>query len=546
MFLDRVVLHIKHDSLPPDVVLVDLPGVSVPNPRHRAVTFRFVREEAHAVVFVLMSARLFDKDEIEIMESIRAGESRIAEKVFWALNRWDALSSQQQQQTIADFETKMAEFAVPSGYQYFRTNALHGLLAQLCAAGEEPTDAALMSHLRDYKGSLDARYGSSHQVALRESQIPGLQVAIREFLDDRLRRTVLRSAYENVRANFCDPLPHHLRRAKEHDDNLARGDLKRQEKEAMRARVEERMTDRCGQLKQALKELRNEVAVKRNAILMEQARELVEQLREKIQHGPETDAYQIYQEIIAERELRKYPYHFEIEMQMVDNLNTTLKRNFRRIVREQVDAVFSDLVRGMDNALERVREDVEYSAEVLSPFDDVVEEVKGTFGDRVDGVTMTLAAQLDELLVYKSRRFLGFTGGNELLDGLEKASRVGFENLNNPGQPINPGDLKAKTAMIRETLGQHYLAKVTEYYEQITQNISTIVINNMQELEQALLGLMQGKYRPALEICMGKDTEGEFAARRKGLEERSKRLRQAIERIEAVTADMAKVVGDVG
>src|SRR5205814_1209816 len=61
MFLDRVELRVRAPELPEDVVLVDLPGISVPNPRHRAVTRRFVREEAHALVFVLMATRLFDR-----------------------------------------------------------------------------------------------------------------------------------------------------------------------------------------------------------------------------------------------------------------------------------------------------------------------------------------------------------------------------------------------------------------------------------------------------------------------------------------------------
>jgi hypothetical protein len=114
MFLDRVVLKINAPQIQSDVVLVDLPGVSVPNPRHRAITFRFVKEEAHAIVFVLMATRLFDKDENEIMEQIRPGESRIAEKTFWVINRWDALSSEQQRQTNIDFDNKMRESAIPN------------------------------------------------------------------------------------------------------------------------------------------------------------------------------------------------------------------------------------------------------------------------------------------------------------------------------------------------------------------------------------------------------------------------------------------------
>lgn len=147
MFLDRVVLRIRDSAIPPDVVLVDLPGVSVPNPRHREITFRFVREEAHAVVFVIMATRLFDKDEIDIIELFRTGENRIAEKTFWVLNRWDSLTPQQQEQTIVDFDSKLSEFGISSEFQPFRTNALHGLLSQLCLKKQQPSDPLLQKHL---------------------------------------------------------------------------------------------------------------------------------------------------------------------------------------------------------------------------------------------------------------------------------------------------------------------------------------------------------------------------------------------------------------
>ena len=52
----------------------------------------------------------------------------------------------------------------------------------------------------------------------------------------------------------------------------------------------------------------------------------------------------------------------------------------------------------------------------------------------------------------KPKVFFGLFGGNEILDGLEAAARLGFENLKNPGQAINPGDLDGKTRAIRTTL----------------------------------------------------------------------------------------------
>lgn len=412
MFLDRVVLKVKSTDIPRDVVLVDLPGVSVPNPRHRQITFRFIKQDAHAVVFVLMATRLFDKDEMEVMELFRAGETRIVDKTFWVLNRWDALSSQQQRQTTTDFDTKMEEFGLPSTVRCYRTNALHGLLSQLGMRGQPPDDLALQSHVKDYEDALPIRYANSHETAFHESQLPKLQEQVLGFLNSELRQTTLASAVANCRIGFSEPLPYHLRRAKDSDDALIRDDLSRQQKETATKRIDEKFAGRVSAIRGQLKDLRNEVALKRSDILRERTKELVEQLRTKIADGAETDAYQVYQDIIAGRELRKYPYHFEIEMYIVDSLNAMLKRSFRQIVRGQVDAVFHDLTAKIQEALEDVRKDVEYSAQVMAPLDAIVQEEAASFSDRVDGVVMTLAAQLDELLLYKPKTFLGFIGGN--------------------------------------------------------------------------------------------------------------------------------------
>lgn len=539
MLLDRVILKISDSSIPRDVVLVDLPGVSVPNPRHRQITFRFVKEDAHAVIFVLMATRLFDKDEMEIMELFRAGDNRISEKTFWVLNRWDSLSSQQQQQTLIDFESKMQDFGIETKAHNFRTNALHGLLSQLGIRQESPSDPALQFHLKDYKDALSIQYSNSHKIAFRESQIPQLQKQVLNFLNNQLRKTTLQSAFENARLNFSEPLPYHLRRAKDIDDALIRNDLTKKQKEATSISIDTRFGKRIKAIKQQIKDLRHDVAVKRSDILQERTQELVEQLRSKIADGDETDAYQVYQEIIGNRELRKYPYHFEIEMFIVDNLNAMLKSNFRQIVRGQVDDVFQELTIKAQEALEQVRKDVEYNEQVMSHFDDIINEEAASFGDRVDGVVMTLAAQLDELLLYKSKTFLGIIGGNEILEGLEQAARMGLENLKKPGQAIVKGDFEDKTAKIRETLTKHYIDKVREYHERITHDIFPIVINNMQQIEKRIVETMNTKYRPALELVIENEIKGDFVNQRNVIEKRSHRFRCLIEEIEQVGKKMA-------
>ena len=178
----------------------------------------------------------------------------------------------------------------------------------------------------------------------------------------------------------------------------------------------------------------------------------------------------------------------------------------------------------------------------MSHFDEIIQKERTSFGDRVDGVVMTLATQLDELLLYKPKNFLGFLSGqicgNEILEGLEQAARMGLENLKKPGQAIVKEDFSAKTTKIRQTLTEHYIDKVREYHERITHDIFPIVINNMQQIEMRIIETMHVKYRPVLETVVVNEIDGEYAGRRKSIEQRSRRFRDLIEEIEQISKTM--------
>ena len=108
-------------------------------------------------------------------------------------------------------------------------------------------------------------------------------------------------------------------------------------------------------------------------------------------------------------------------------LTRCLSEIFRKFVRDQVDAVFHDLVKRVENALEKVRGDVNYNAQVTAPFEDVIEEERGKFRNRVDGVVVTKASELDALLLFKPKTIFRRFHGNEILAGLEEATRLGFD-----------------------------------------------------------------------------------------------------------------------
>lgn len=541
IFLERVEVFVKTADIPQDVILVDLPGVSVPNPRHRQVTFRFVNQDAHAVIFVLMATHSFDRDEMEIMEQIRAGESQINRKTFWVLNRWDSLTPQQQKSALADFQKKMREFAIPDDYNFFTTNALHGLLAQLSSKKEIPSDPKLLQHLSDYKDLLDTRYEGNHQVALQESQIASLRDNVLGFLQDDLRRVTLETTVGNVEQNFCKPILYHLRSQKEADESMIQGELQQREKEESRRLTTEHMDQRKRELADSFRSIRDRVANARSTMFTDQAqaKELEDSLKQKIKNGDLTDAYKVYTRIISDNYLRKYPYYFEIEIKVIDSLNELLKKGFLEIARQQVTDVVGDLVKGINNRLDELYGDVEYDPNVCSGFRELMQNVIIRFQSKVDGVVMERAARLDELLVYRANKLSShFSGGNEILKGLEKAARLQSHHISNPSEAIRPEDMAARTSQIRATLEDHYIDKTNEFRKEVAEAVWSIVINEMQDLQKEVEQEMDTRYRSALEQIKSRQASDEFASRRSSVISRTSRFRSAIEKIHEASLQM--------
>ena len=494
MFLDRVEVFIRNSRLPPDIEIVDLPGVSVPNPRHRQLTFRFVTQDAHAVVFVLLATRLFDRDELDILQRIRAGESSISQRTFWVLNRWDSLSTQQRQESLANFRAKMEEFSIPSDYVNFATNALHGLLAQLAMRKEEILDPKLQSHFEDYKNVLASTYGGSHDKAFTDSQVPELQKKVLDYLNNQLRTTTLTAAVNNTEHNLCQPLLHHLRAAKERDEQLIRVELDQAQQEKAREVTEQKFDQRMNELKVCFRTLRDEVAVNRAKLFADEARQLEDELRAEIEKGPTTDAYETYKRIISDNELRKFPYYFEIEMRVVDCLNSLLKRRFRQIVREQVNKVANELTKQVRTKLFVFSEDVGGDPSVEQANQDVLRGHQQSFLNQVDGVVKEKASHLDELLVYKPRGWFSFfSGDNDIISGLENAARMFSDQVRNVQQVVQPEHMQAKTDQIRSTLKNHYLKQTQLFREQVANSVWTIVIDEMLQLERNLVEQAQGQ-----------------------------------------------------
>lgn len=530
MFLDRIELHLPMNIVD-DVVLVDLPGVSVPNPRHRRLTFQFIAEEAHAVVFVLMASRLFDADESDVMEMLREGNTMMQEKTFWVLNRWDALSGQQRASTLEQFHHKLATFNL-NNVAFFKTNALHGLLAQLALSQTAGQDSKLAEHMAEYSANFERLYGS-HDKALQSSEVALLRQSLFNFLNNNIRHTTITSIADNTRRHFIEPLLYHLQSTKQHDEAYVNQGHQEHIQRTLRERINQRVTETQKQVKTLLREVRENVVSKRKTLFLGRAEELESDLRTIINQGSETDAYQAYNDIVADNKYRKYPYYFEIEIRVIDKLNSLLKESFSAIVLEQADLTYDELVGQINELIGQIGSEVGFDPEIMDALKHPMQQLKHEIRQQAKGVVGEKATLLDELLLYKPKGFFGFVGGNDIISGLEEAARLGTEHIKRTNESLLPEHMIPKTHKIRETLQEHYLDKVVNFREEIAESFWGQIRDILVDMEEQLLTVITGVYQTRLETLVRAEVEREFETKQAGTQARAKRFRETIEQLQA-------------
>ena len=535
MFLDRVVLKIKNKEIPQDVVLVDLPGISVPNPRHRQITYRFIRNDANAVVFVLMATQLFTKDVLEIAEIFRSGDKEVAEKTFWVMNRWDALSELQRQQTLEDFTNKMKELNIKNARQ-FRTNALYGLLSQLAMTDELKSNPDLKHHEKDYSDKVAREFGDDHQKVFTESDLPRLQQDIFEFLDSEIRETTLRTAKTVAKRDFCQPVLSCLNENRKRNETQKDEALQKQEEKEVNDRLKNDCERQKQDIRSRLENLRKNIVGKRGDLLP--ANELPQKLTEAITGGKETDAYEIYLEILAEKKLRKFPYYFEIESQIVDKLNSMVKEHFLSDMQGVSEKLLEQCREEIKEFIEFVEKDVAHLPEVAAGIRQCLIEKEQEFFSGVEHTVKTYAAKLDGLLVYKMQKGFFFSRQGEIFDGLEKAAKHGYAKIGDLNATLSQDDFTEKTTIIRDVLKKHYIESVQQAHKEIGNNISPPFINILQDVQQLIIMQLDGAYKTQREKVLKQIVSEIYDKKRNVNEERTKLYRTWIEQIEKYQAEL--------
>jgi GTP-binding protein EngB required for normal cell division len=477
-FVDKVEVQLKELDIPSDVVIVDLPGVSVPNPRHRNVTIDFIKKSAHAVVLVLHAKKVLDRDENSILKNYIGANVAIHNKIFWVINHWDVVTDADKKDVNQDIEQVLADFGINTP-RIYRTSARDGLLAYLQLHPKEtgPANERIKGHLDDYNANLKVRYDGSHAVAYNMSQVESVQRDLFSYLNTEIKKTTLTEMIDNI-----------LLRSKKTSTVLQKAQMEHQHY----------LTELIDQEKTAKQE---EDFSKKKKALTAKARETLENILRKVVEEQGTikaisseDLWGLIQntythnlDLPQEFRLimyglgRKTPLYFEIETKVLTRINELIKEKFAIAQREGIDRVFSDYESLLDGLSRFISEELkgEYIAELDKAFKDIIlAKNRDKVSDAVELLSNALMSDLDQLMVWNGISEEDLFSQCGLLDSWESLADKGQASLREMKDKTNQvysclDTLKKRLVFLfdwqeRQNF-QNHLADIKERIEQIEQ-----------------------------------------------------------------------------
>jgi hypothetical protein len=216
--------------------------------------------------------------------------------------------------------------------------------------------------------------------------------------------------------------------------------------------------------------------------------------------------------------------------------------SFREIVRKQALATYQELEEQVARLVSDLGSDVGFDVQIMTEMEILGRKVKDRFEHQTMGMVDQKAALLDELLLYKPKKYFGrFGGGNEIIEGLEASARMGTEHIERTDESIRPEHMNEKTSQIRTTLKNHYIDKALKFRDEVAVGFWIQVRDVMMDMEEDLIRKVNGLYRIRLEAILKSQIENEFAQIHQGVRDRVKRFRDLIEELESVESKLAVI-----
>ncbi|MFP4348249.1 MAG: dynamin family protein [Desulfococcaceae bacterium] len=206
LLVDRVVVYLRDIDIPDNVVLVDLPGLGVVNPRHRKITKAYVENDAKAFVISSAVFKLLEGEEIELLSEIHKQRPKVLKRAFWVINKWETASEKQKREESRNFNEKIEshQFRITPD-RVFKVSALNYLLVRLIANGELEENGKIKDHLDNLKKSVGKIPSPEAVASVMEASDEIRDFGrLKEKLFDYLNTTAGEEFYEEAEAELAE------------------------------------------------------------------------------------------------------------------------------------------------------------------------------------------------------------------------------------------------------------------------------------------------------------------------------------------------------
>jgi GTPase Era involved in 16S rRNA processing len=152
LFIDRIEVLISDINLPPDIILVDLPGLAVSNIQHVQFTKRYIQEQAKAFVVCMKPKHLLEGEEINFLDETNKENATILQRSFWVINQWDTQNELHRREEEQNFWSRVQSyhFAINPD-RFFKVSALNFFLLSAIAEGRLDRSEKLAEHTSNLK-----------------------------------------------------------------------------------------------------------------------------------------------------------------------------------------------------------------------------------------------------------------------------------------------------------------------------------------------------------------------------------------------------------
>lgn len=209
LFVDKVVINVQQvkENIDPRIVLVDLPGLGVSNPRHREFTKRIVEETSKAIIVCMKPKHLLEGEEIQLISSISRSHPQILKRAFWIINQWDQLTDEQKIEEEQNLISKTKSTGIDIDLaRVYKVSALKYLILKYYKANKLSQTKKLRSH-KSYFEDLDS------EDVFRKPEISGF-IDLQDHLFNFMKNDAENEFYQGIRAEINDllyKLSHHLK-----------------------------------------------------------------------------------------------------------------------------------------------------------------------------------------------------------------------------------------------------------------------------------------------------------------------------------------------